>query len=328
MLFRIPVTYMTSFTRPRCRNSERVLCGEWIEVDVRETTDLDAPVAMRWREKSWQEPEDGGLIRETRWHDGHHYVPCLDGEDEALSASDVADLCAQGRSYANPLVSSSDWQVRDLLAGKIKPLSEIPVRSIESSERDEAIATAMAQAAGLLIVDGMMWDIAGEPVYEYNRNLGIEVKHLSLPTDRRSDESRKALDRFRADRLDDIVEHFQATQDEINEVIDILIPESVRYDDETPAIIETARLSVDNKPSSYDLDDLPKHVIMAWVDLRDAYRALTRTPDPEAIDSLVEIMRVYSETCEDGWQKDRLRSGLSRWDLRPMSVDSSFSPSV
>jgi hypothetical protein len=326
MLFRLPIAYWSKVIKPRCRVEERVLCGEWIEVEVQEATDLEAPVAMRWREHDYG---DGpGEIKETRWFDEGHYMP-YEHREQPLDAHLLADLCAKGSAYQNPLIVSTDWFIRDMFKYNALPLAEMKVRAIISSDREETIAKTLECAKGLVLVDGVLWDNVGEPVYEYRDRLGIEVKHFTRGKGQEpsADDIVKSRSRFRADRYDDIVEHVHAEDDERQIRIDVLVPESVRYDDETPAFIEAARATVDSNQSS--LSGLPKHALMAWVDLRDAHLLASEDTSPEVLTSLEEAMRVYERIFEDSWCANTARAALQRWDLRPMTAnfDTSNSPS-
>jgi len=294
------------------------LCGEWIEVDIKEASDAEAPVAMRWKDDN----HCGSVTtKETRWFEGHHYAPKFN-EKKPLTAETLCELCLTGTSSNNPLIDSVSWQAKELVNGKVSALSDLVIRQLVSTDRDDAMKKALHTADSVVIVDGYIWTKVGEPVYEYG-SFGIGVKHLSL-TDEKSNLT-ESSSRFRADRLDDMIEHFQAQEEDIETRIDIYVSESVTYDDETPVLINCARHEVETVSDS--LKEFPKHAVVAWVDLRDAYHALQEEASPEAIADLETTMRTFSEAYED-WRGDDVRRTLARWDLRPMSHDYDCSPSL
>jgi hypothetical protein len=318
MLFRVPIAYSAKVVKPRHRKEERVPCCEWIEVEVRETTDAEAPVALRWNES--EDGADPSELKETRWFDEGHYM-LSDYSDQPLTADMVANMCATATSYENPLVLSVDWHLSDALRKGAKPLAELEVREIVSSGRDEVIEKTLAAAASSLIVDGVFWGNVGEPLYEHVSGYGIMVKHFSegkgQPPSR--EDLLKADKRFRADRFDDLADTFRLAHDDWQVRIDVLVPESIRYDDETPALIEAARGAVDSHDG--ELKGLPKHALNAWVDLRDAHIEASENPTPDAIAVLENTMRTYERTFEDGWAVKMVRKAIKRWDVRPLPTD-------
>lgn len=313
MLLRVPVIYWSNIIRPKCRNGEDVLCGEWVDVEVKEAIDTEAPIAMRWQNEYYNGSTE---IKEVRWFNNHHFEPKI-VEMIPLSSDNLAELCLNGQTHNNPLINAADWQVREFVRGKYSALSDIPVRKIVSTERDKAINNVISAAENILLVDGFVWTMVGEPVYEYNCS-EIKVKHLHLTDD--TINIRDSYLRFRADRFDDMIEHFHAQDEEIAKTrIDILIPESVTYDDETSALIRCAKNEIEMVSNT--LKTFSKNAIMAWVDLRDAFQNIENKHSPETIAALETALRTYSDEYKRYWLGDEARSALARWDLRPMSHD-------
>jgi hypothetical protein len=313
MLFRVPIPYQAKVIKPRCRNEEDVMCGEWIEFEVREASNAEAPIALRWEQKGLRNPG----VRETRWFEGEHHMVIGRSDGDFLTAEKIADQCAKGTASGNPLIVAPDWWVRDMIKFNAKPLAELEVRRVISSDRDEMIARTTAMANTLLIVDGSVWQAVGEPVYEYRDQLGIDVQHLPQKGRHSGDEERmKSMRRFRADRLDDIVDTFQIERHERIIPIDVLLPESVTYDDETPAFMQSANLTIDGCESG--LKNLSKECLVVWAELRDAVSEAEADHAPHAVSQVEQCMRAFERMFGDTWHANTPREALKRWDLRPV----------
>lgn len=326
MIFTVPVVYEAKIIRPRCRNEERVLCGEWVEVHVAEVSDIDAPVALRWTDKYARDSVNG--IKETRWYDDRHFEPSAyhaSGQDsEHLDMERLERMCLSGVHYANPLTSGHDWQIRECANGKYKPISELEARTVISCERESAIQKAYAKAAETLIVDGMIWTARDEPVYRVARSGGFHDDYVFLDvvgTESMSDKQQHGV--FRADRFDDACEYANGLTanpgNMIDRRIDVFIPESVTYDDETPAFLEAAEDAI--KWHKDRLGDQGRPQIEAWLDLRDAYEAAVGEADAEHLLSLERALVVYRDVALDRWPQERLDRALQRWSMRPMVLD-------
>lgn len=305
MLFRVPFVYSAEVVLKNHSNGRTIDCGEWLDVDVMEVSSMEAPIATRWKESTWH----GKVTHETRWFDGHHYMPV---GGRTITTDEMSNLCLHGVGHDNPLVTAPLWRAKEVLSGSRKALSELQVRRTIRSERDHAIREVETAAAKLIIVDDTVWAKVHEPIYEYD---GFFVR----PTVSPARDSNQSGMRFRADRIDDMIDHFGIAASEAEDRIDVLIPESLLYDDETPAFLENVNFIISATASS--VAGYTKEGMMVWADLRDAYYEALEETSNRRLDALEAALRTYADFSPPFFNSNRAEAALNRWSLRPITVD-------
>jgi hypothetical protein len=222
--------------------------------DIAELSFSDAPLATEWGNDTtgW----DG-----TRWFEGRHYrrfVSGLHGHESGMSTEATIAAIRLGKqvdfegltggymdTYAYK--GSNNVRVDRLVAHK-------------EEDRTKALALADEWARDCLLVEGDFWMACAEPTYLAEAGGRISNRTCTYFTNGKAENGRKLRVHeepekrfvhnyvYRADRLDDAVAaaerhpHFRiggglVTFDSIN----VLMPETIRYDDDKPALLQSAR---------------------------------------------------------------------------------------
>lgn len=324
MFVNVPFKYDAEILKPRCRNLEPMAFGDWVEVNIAETTASDAPVAVRWIDADSLPYVDTPIVKETRWFEDSHYRRVFDSDDRneknGFTRDTIIEACANGRHLSWALPFGQDYDLVRVISGSLKPIDETPTRKIENSTREKAISDIELRASELLLIDEELWIKCEEPIYAVKQGTGLIV---SIPT--AYDLTQVAPDRrFRIDRMDDAIDHFKLDDRFIRERADVLVPDSVRFDDETPAILHSTREALSWYAKS--LHKMPTDFIVAWGHLRDAHNAADQEASPEHMDALIERFQAYVETCPepDSWYAEEMSKAINRWSLRPLQPDDHY----
>lgn len=319
MILNAPMIYTATTIKRGHKNEASMVFGEWVALEVVETTSADAPVALRWEKIRYLDDVEPKIV-ETRWFNDHHYLPVSYDDDRTLSDHGLMEACAKGE---NPkcLPYQPEYSVMDFIRGALKSIDETPLRTVIKCDRDERRAKMEEAAERLLLIDGQVWQKLEEPTYAFLRHHGGVRVHI------RGSDSNEPFDskmHFRADRLNDLLDHFDINNEAaILERIDVLIPESIRYDDETPALLAAAAKSVE-----WFASRLSKHstdFLTAWGRLRDA--VTQGAPSPEAAQEVADRLEDFANVSydPDDWYTQQMRKALRRWSLRPIyDVDIHF----
>lgn len=338
MIIRVPFEYNAVVIEKGKRNGVQKWFWEWLDVEVPETSDHAAPVALRWHDEVPQElpsytarerwgkvPEDG--VCETRWFDDSHWWPAL-AEDTArrsypvrIDAAGLAAMCAAGEDWSNPLMLRFTPKTDGHPDGQ--PLVPADYRSFSASTREREIEQIKQNAEKLLIVDGMLWRRSAEPVcylkewYDAGHSMQLYIK--MLPSD--SPELKDACAAYRADRFEEaaqaaILDNGRGEVDSINESrrVQVLIPDSVCYKDEERALehsIGRVLSWFDNRP----IKEFSTAIGVEWLRLRDAYNARdeveSRFQDLEAA-----LERFAGALPPDSDRQRDIHRALDRWRSR------------
>jgi len=288
--------------------------GDWVDVEIDEVTSTNAPVALRWIDATSKELPRGA---ETRWFNGNHYRLVLNYDDSSevdhFTKNALFDACETGHPLSFALPIDHEFALQNVVTGRLAPLCESEFRKVENSTREEKEKQILKRASELLVVDGELWRTCNEPIYLLKQGVGLVVH---VPTE--SDPSYSPERKFRIDRLDDVIHHFDILDEKwIKNRADVLIPESVCFDDESPALIHAARREVDRHKGS--LEKMPTESLLAWARLRDSTGQAEGDPSPTNMDDLVDCLQSIIAATEQhpSYTHDAERA-LERWSLRPL----------
>lgn len=179
MLFKVPFSYTAEVLKPRHRKTESATFWEWLEVEIQEVDDGEAPVAVEWNAEppSWMGFADrdrwgkvpADRLMQTRWKDGSHWWPVLTdetGQDRRrgkLTPEGLERMSEEGEDYHNPVMLAFH---RGLIAQGPNPIDPADYRSVERCTRESTIAEIQARAARLIVCDGLVWRRGGEPLLQ------------------------------------------------------------------------------------------------------------------------------------------------------------------
>lgn len=352
MRFRIPFEYSASVVEKKKRNPENKDFWEWLDVEIAEADDAEAPVALRWHDEVPQElpsysardrwgavPNDGECV--TRWFEGRHWMPALarqqderTGAYERLSAASLEKMCAAGEDYANPAMLHFPKSHAISRSPEGNPLVESEFRLSTGSTREREIAQIQAKTASLLIVDGIVWERSAEPVLYLKEwiDLGHSMQLVIkvLPCD--ASEIKDPRWVYRVDRFDEaaeaaILEHGAGEVDSVNAArrVHVLLPESVSYADEEMALCHSARRLLE-KFADKPLKEFTQPFATAWFGLRDAF-VEDRLPSDDRMAALETAFENFSGLLapESDMARETKRA-LDRWQSRPISFDAETEP--
>lgn len=234
-----PFGYQVNAKTPRWRYERNVHIVGFVERDVPELADHDAPVAVEWNRVAMPEAFGRGSPRHARFHDGSFYIPLglINGTGNLSGKATSKALprrSAQGEVIAGysgfrgelmallPHPESdprkkvvADWYVTG------RAVSEIDgVNGVEISHSDEAEQRALAEdaASRLVLVDGKVYMKVPEPRLVLNTwlfpNRGAEMS-VDFTAPSYEDESKAAFSPatvryFRFDDMDRLEEEAEA----------------------------------------------------------------------------------------------------------------------
>jgi len=353
MFIPVPVAYWERGIRKGCRKTEDILCGERVEVNVVEASDHEAPVATRWKPSSLKASGHPNGVAETRWFDGRHFSPqtySVVGEPTVhVDAERLLRDCENGWTDANPLVGTKDCTASDLgevAEGKLKSVEDMELRARYSNARDKAIEDAHERASDVLLVRGedgslSVWTACEEPVYKVDDPRGRgDYIFVDVIGKGSIGPLSPNFSIFRADRFDDMQDHVRKLQERGASIanmphIHVLVPESITYDDETPAFLAALRSAVDWGKSQLAEKDIEE--IVAWATLRDMLREADAAGDtsPERLSTLENALQAYRDIREarrdhrfSDYATTSIDNALERWRLRPLALGHDAVPMI
>lgn len=325
MKLRVPFVYEATVLPKKARNPRAVWFGEFADVDIKEVSDFDAPVALRWAAGAFNRDGIDG-VNERRWFDGSFWEPAIyyysGRPNEHIDAANMAEATQKGHSHSL-LIRSVDWRVRDFLNGTAEgALHSEDYRLVHSSFRDEELEKTLAIAGDTLIVDGKVWQRSFEPVYRVSDS-GTFQRYVRLNVEKPPEDLRAQEGVFRLDRFDDLVayalEKFGEEIDE-KERVQVLVPEALAYDDEYPALLGGLKRVVQSQRDK--IGDRETAEIMAWAVMRDAVREMEASPDDRTINAAIERAQEWIEvTAADEFWTEPAVSAIKRWSVRPIQLD-------
>src|SRR5690554_1928421 len=124
MIIKVPLKYEATVHKKRFKQPSRETFFEWLDVDLAEIDDIDAPVATQWFDEmpklldrlsdrlNWgAAPKDG--VCQTRWFNNDHWWPVSEKTTytgnyekifaEHMTAEKLQSLCSNVESNCNPL---------------------------------------------------------------------------------------------------------------------------------------------------------------------------------------------------------------------------------
>ena len=329
MRCRVPVMFNAEVVHRGKRKAVSEAQVEWLEVAVKEATDLAAPLAAEWR--------SDGMTRRTRWHDGFHWLQhtIVDhdaGTEQHLSAEEMSRRLAAGIKEGNPLSVGVGHLLEELAAGQREEFDpEGTFFRVVSSDRDQVVAAAHKKAEDVLVVDGMVFVRSSEPVYVMRRALmerspeGPVMRPSVVPLG--SVEAGMHNHLFRADRFDDMREEARAGFGEkvtlaADARIDVYIPESVSFDDEKASLCAGIRDVLDIRRKYLPSAELP--FVRCWLEAAEALDAAKADWNEETVVRLETAADTYVavSTPDDPHFSGVMQRTLERWRMRP--IGSSF----
>jgi hypothetical protein len=324
MFIKVPVFYSESVRLTKRHKYAEMNFAEWVEVNVVEVSDAAAPVATRWDVTGLRATRDYlNGVGETRWFAGRHFVPALhttaSDDAEHIDLGRLLVDCERGHTYSNPLAAGMEWQHRALVEGKARSLAEMPHFSCETYNRGEAIEAAHRRASDVLLIQGKVWVAGHEPVYKVSPSTSFSGRYAYVDVVGVNSLDRlTALDSvFAADQHEDMEECVRRLQEEgyqVGEVprIDVLDPESILYDAETPAFLEGARTVLEWGKSR--LDERSRKEILAGVELRDALH------DTAKVDRRPKVLARIEKALDAFGDAVREEHGINGRDRRDLEL--------
>lgn len=321
----VPVMFNAEVVHKGKRKAVQEPQVEWVEVEVREASDIEAPMATEWT-------RDDGTRMATRWFEGSHWIPFEHyDEDDKRFRIDVEGLrerLARGNRFQNPLSVGVEHVLTDFAAGRRPRFDPADFRSVESSDRAEVHARAYHNASNTLVVDGQVWVRGSEPVYVLSRSR-IERgtgRHTMRPEVTLISSARDPKDIFRADRFDDMVgeaanRYSQAVEIDDTARITVYIPSSLRYDDERAALFTSFDGVLESQRRFLPTAPLPD--VRTWLELAEALAAARADWNEDTAAALETAADTYVAVTltGDSYYGSEIQKALSRWRMRPIGDD-------
>ena len=303
-----PIAYTIQYLQPRSSKLRNALISGVTPVHVDSCNISDAPVAV-----SATRTDDGTTVN-YRWFGGDLYQPIREIDPRIGERIEVA-------SVTNPLVPRGSYLRTH--SEDVKDLSELPIKEITSTTRDDAIALANDRAGQLLLIDGVLHEESFGPMIclkpiDGGKRFSVEsVDFFSL-----SDDVAAGL-LFRADQRDLAIEvagrifpkkpsQIAADQPEIH------IPQALVGDAASTSISMLGRRIFETAMTKTTMGSLPTPYLEAWLDYTAVGANRTRLGD----DLLSTILK-----AGEALRSHRDHAKLARevdWFIQRMEVE--FAP--
>lgn len=328
-----PYIFDAAVIEVKRRNPCHRYVGGWRNVEIEEVSGLDAPVSMTWTK--------AGDHNHVRWHRDHHYVPFL-GRVEPSAKTARSDY-VEGRVPYDVALACLDLSrhgqlaLQDHYEGKLAPIHDRQVKEVYWTNEDIVMMEAEAGAGALLLVDGELYIRSREPRYRigfWQGHATVSVSaHFRNSYERTTERNPRACAVFSAARLDDAMVHAATRAEEVRVYsgIEVHMPDTLTFDDETFSLEMTARRLVYGDATRYGLRcELSESALtqlhavdaaeaMSWFRLRDHLTAAHARGRLD-VDGIASEMRVLAEALPDGPFKEEASAALQRWDLRPLNL--------
>lgn len=321
---------------PGQRKFHEVRMSRTTWVAVPEIASEAAPVALRITR-----PEGAPL--ELRHVDGKFLRPfeCSYGKPTmrggpALDAAEMIRLAGSGAGPFNPFIVGTGtlhhngrdyrwWSRRPLLDAEQSTFAEV-----ETSSEAEAVAVINRNAEGLVLIDGMLWVPAAEPLYvvahgDYE-DLQADVLTASVEIPENRDAPKQIGRHFRLDDLVDVLSTVMPEGDwdpdlpstfegRFRNVATVIDGSSLRHAyDQYPALVAALNSTVNAMRGR--LADLSTPTIVLWTEMRDLLRE--KAPGPV----LSATARRFADALHgdyEGSAASRIRKELELWRLSPLT---------
>lgn len=317
-----------SFAKPRGSTGSIRYFRDPVTVEVKEVSDNDAPVAMRWTSRF-----DGPL--ETRWYDGSHWF-AFDGvphsvDERTFSASDIARMTMDPRDRRMAYVYSGYFRKGDTSFPYIDRQKFV---QFDDNGRQRVHETVREWASDALVVGDTFYTRCPEPRYRACSH-GPEViieRAIAGGEARRFDRVSTLFSSglvFRADRFEQATTASRdawPSESGDGERIEVLIDDSLTVEDDRDALLDICMDTL-RESAKQEVMRLPPPVIGAlspiatcfWqkqreeVDGEEVYHALVGFVD--AVVATNYDLRSLSPAADYA-----IRTVLSRWDDRPITL--------
>lgn len=327
MQFTVNLPHQISFVPLGKRNS----VSEWFfkecRLEIKEPSDEEAPIAVRWRYRGNDQEvqrQDG----ETRWFNGHHWTKRRDRNGIPVSASCLPETDGM-RGYNNPLkevISTGHSRSRNRYFHE-RLFNEDEVRSVERDDFEYNRKRCQETLDRLMIVDGEIWEPSSEP----RLSLSIKRNHRNTFDEIVAGNSGFIMKpegygplAFRADRLDEACEVFDLSHDEARIDVDVLVSESIKLNDDGNALLSAAHdlFNTTNDMVKWDWDR-----VEAFYRFRDAYmpfhrgigfQGLNRYPTEDEFEEIFSTVTEYAKFFDPADVSEQML-GLDRFENRPIA---------
>jgi hypothetical protein len=337
MMIKVPFKYTASVIKKRHTNPSQETFYEWMDLEIPEIDDIDAPIATQWidntpselpdryaREKWGAAPRDG--ICQTRWFNNDHWWPALDHQKESrginhetyyrdrLAPDDLAELCVQGQDRCNPLMLKDTFtqQMRTDTEYKGNALNPRDFKEVLSSNREEVLEKLLDRLNDLMIVNGQIWTRGRPPVVYLKTHVYPNIESSNpvgllkiLPEDDATiDNPNQVYSLQQFDEAREFALSFaDDAQEDLNERIklSVYISESIKNNAEQKAILQIAHYVDDEFSDHFSKDYRKMNEIPPEIGI--SYFEFRRSllafdGSDERFDDLVEAMRKFYPLCE------------------------------
>ncbi|MTH95217.1 hypothetical protein [Roseibium sp. RKSG952] len=345
MHIRFPFYYRCDVLEPRKRNKTTKHFGEWLDADIPEISSEDAPVALRWSVPKGGYPRhingiDGllnksGEIIETRWYNDDHWMPHFETENQDRTSVFVLETDAMlkylenGHFHNLPFSGGPDYRIQEFLSGELHPINPNDYREVDLKDRDELLKRLERTLNNIVVIDGQIWCRRPEPVYRNDlQRTDDQIGYFPVvfaPQElTKNGEYRHELCALRRmDQYDEMLtDRTGLLGDTWNPGAEVLIPESLRFSPEGPALMGAVQCALS---FGKHMENWPREKGIAFYDLRDAFKRAKESaddngmPDEATLDELAPAAMVYAATHGAG--KDRLKLAAERYLNRSLEFD-------
>lgn len=364
MIILVPLKYEARVHKKRHREPSNETFYEWLEVDVPEFDDMEAPVAVQWLDETPQEIVNmqdrekwGGApsdkICQTRWFNNDHWWPALRKQEskdnyksfqaERISSEELKGKCLSAEDSDNPLVLGNTRH--QLMSAdtefKGKPLIASDYKEVISSNREEVLDKLNEKINDVIIVNDQVWVRGKQPVVYQKYTFLPENKRGSfvgllkiVPEDHESVRNSNSVysinqfDEARAKAFERAEEGQVDPNARMN--LTVFISESIKNDTEKKNLLAAATLAeaeFGKHFGEYDFrrwSNLSPDTGIAFFEFKRTLLAIDGSD--EGYEALADAIQKFEPLCAEACEHSgrRLRHALGRWNTRPIELNVQF----
>lgn len=342
MKFHIPLEFTVVGTPKRHRNEKTTTAYSWVDIELPEVDQIDAPVALRLE-------NTGNRLEEVRLIDGEFWYP-----NNRISPLTSEHLGAfYGQAVRNePFDIRASMFVGERLSEKIRH-DEIKEFSADSykpdfdTDKESYLRTLHKRIDNCVVIDGVVWERREKPVLVWQKDvtgdrliiepmdsqLANTVYHVFSPTACSAE-------------IAEIVTDLEGCSIDIEEEVEVISPEALDYDiEEREFLLKTKLMNTDLWERSINFYSESQGVfreygrtyraanrrqLIAMTELADLLDSAEDGADviSEVEDCLEEIVDSYDAKDQPrvGSRIDAMARTLQRWRSRELSPDFSAAP--
>ncbi|MDW9478866.1 hypothetical protein GOB57_09230 [Sinorhizobium meliloti] len=308
MHIKLPYVFQITGKVPGTRRMDRVIAGDFLEVNVATASHLDAPICVSWtRVDAYNFFEDFALGQEgrvdIRMFDGEYYRPLTNVGNTALQASDIA-----GRVLIDYQPHSQKWEE---LAAAQAVLAVFPERYArpafvgETLSNEQEIVEAISERAdGLLLVDGTVWERCPEPMLVVEEDFARHNSIYISPAfpDKYKPGTREEYFTFAVDELDAALTFARSRPQPPGEYIDITVCASI--DARVPEMLSRHHVADDvvrhaariiREGGYIELNQASPDYVRVWMECSEALAAAKLTPEDTEIHLLIDAWVAFAD---------------------------------